>query len=113
MPEEDYNRWRRENLYYYDRKWAYGFKKLPKDEQPVKGTMYTKEEVINFYKKTGEFNEDNINEDYTVDEFINEMGDFDSYEGWSDSDWEEYNEYEYTTPGGEKLIIETKCGRDG
>ena len=113
MPTEQNKRWEEENLYYCNYSWWNPFKDLPEDQQPQKGKLYTLNEVLEFLKKNGD--EYNPEEWDDVDEFIYEMCDdeFIGYERWHDSDWEEYGDETYTTPGGEEIVIEWKCGRDG
>jgi len=114
MSKDQNERWEKENLYYYQCSWWNPFKDLPEDEQPIKGELYTQKEVLEFLEKSGyKYNPEEWDGD--VDEFIYEMyGEtFSGYEKWHDSDWEEYGDETYTTPGGEELIVEWKCGRDG
>ena len=110
MTEDQHKRWEEEGLYYFTYDWYNPFKKLPKYQQPVIDTLYTQEEALNFIKLLGyEYDEEEYD---TIDRFLGENY-FHSYEDWHESEWEEYDSYTYTTPGGEHLIIETKCGRDG
>lgn len=110
MTADENKRWEDEGLYYYTYGWYNCFGKLPEDQQPVKNTLYTQEEALNFIKLLGyEYEEDEYD---TIDEFLRES-DFYGYDDWHESEWEEYNSYTYTTKSGEELIIETKCGRDG
>ena len=110
MTADENKRWENEKLYYYTYGWYNCFGELPEDQQPIKNTLYTEEEALNFVKLLGyEYEEDEYD---TVDEFLRES-DFYSYDDWHESEWEEYNSYTYTTKSGENLIIETKCGRDG
>ena len=114
MPKDLNKQWESENLYYYQYSWWNPFKDLPEDEQPVKGKLYTQKEVLGFLEKNGDkYNPEEWDDD--VDDFIYEMcgESFSGYERWHDSDWEEYGDETYTTPGGEELMVEWKCGRDG
>lgn len=114
MSKNQNERWEKENLYYYQYSWWNPFKDLPEDEQPKKGKLYTQKEVLEFLEKNGDkYNPEEWDGD--VDEFIYEMcGEtFSGYERWHDSDWEEYGDETYTTPGGEEIVIEYKYGRDG
>lgn len=116
MPKDKYKHWERENLYYYNLNysWWNPFDKLPKEEQPVNGELYTLKEVLDFIEKNGDkYNPEEWDED--VDSFIYEMCSdaFSGYDRWHESEWEEYGDETYTTPGGEELMIEWKCGRDG
>ena len=113
MPQDQYKKWKEENLYYYEMYYWNPFRELPVAEQPVNGTLYTQEEVLEFLRKIDcEYNPEEWDGD--VDEFIRESDDdFKGYEQWHESDWEEYGGTTYTTPGGEVLELEWKCGRDG
>lgn len=123
MTEDQYKKWLG-GLYYYKKpEWYDQFKDLPEEEKPVDQELYTKEEVLAFLDKIGEgYNpekwvddlEDENEIEYGFKRFMHEwIDDFYGYDEWHESDWEEYYNYDYTTPGGEHLIIETKCGRDG
>ena len=114
MSKDQNERWEKENLYYYQCSWWNPFNDLPEDEQPIEGELYTQKEVLEFLEKNG--NKYNPEEwDDGIDEFIYEMcgESFSGYKKWHDSDWEEYGDETYTTSGGEELVIEWKCGRDG
>ena len=124
MTADQNKKWEKEKLYYYDYNWPdYTFKNVPEEQKPVNGMLYTKEEVLAFLKLAGyiynpvEWEEEDMDEyekNRCVDDFIYETDDdFKGYDRWHESDWEEYDSYDYTTPGGEELVIETKCGRDG
>ena len=121
MTEDQHKKWEDEKLYYYDYDYDdWTFHEVPEDKRPVKGLFYTQEEVLEFLKlagyeydpaEAGEYDEDY--ED-PIDDFIYDIDYyFKGYDRWHESDWEEYDSYMYTTPGGEHLVIETKCGRDG
>lgn len=121
MTEDQHKKWEEEKSYYYNPKWEdYTFERVPEGQRPVKGLFYTQEEVLEFLKlagyeydpaEAGEYDEDY--ED-PIDDFIYDIDYyFKGYDKWHESDWEEYDSYTYTTPGGEHLVIETKCGRDG
>lgn len=114
MPKDQSKRWEEGNLYYYNYSWWNPFKDLPEDQQPIKGSLYTQEEVLEFLRKNGdEYNPEEW--DDNVDDFIYEMCSdaFSGYERWHDSDWEEYGDEDYVTPNGEEIVVEWKCGRDG
>ena len=121
MTEDQHKKWEEEKLYYYNPEWKdYTFEKVPEGQRPVRGLFYTQEEALEFLKfagyeydpaEAGEYDEDY--ED-PIGDFIYDIDDyFIGYDRWHESDWEEYDFYTYTTPGGEHLVIETKCGRDG
>lgn len=124
MTEEQNKKWERDNLYYYGGSRYYNpFKELPEDKQPKAGGFYTQDEVLEFYKLIGyephpeEYDEDDEDEgedDYDPnDEFIKEMCDFAGYRSWHESEYLEYDDNYYTTPGGEKIVVECKYGYDG
>ena len=120
MTEEQYNRWTNENLYYYGGSKYYDpFEKLPEDKKPKAGCLYTQDEVLEFHKLQGyEYNPDEFvpDADYyddAKDEFIKEMGDFIKYTQWFEDEYLETDENHFTTPGGEKIVVCCKYGRDG
>lgn len=100
MTEEQNKKWEKENLYYYSGSRYYNpFKELPEDKQPKAGSLYTKDEVLEFYKLIGYESE--------------EIYDFISYEDWCNSEYLERDTNYYTTPGGEKIVVKCKYGYDG
>lgn len=121
MTEDQHRRWENENLYYYQKGWFNHFDKLPKDQQPVDGMLYTQEEVLNFLKLSGyEYNPEEELEGYydedddPLDIFIYEVeDDFVSASRWNNSELLERDINYYTTPGGEKIVVECKYGYDG
>lgn len=120
MTEEQNKKWKEENLYYYGGGYWNHFKELPKDKQPKAGGFYTQDEVLEFYKLIGYEPDPEIyapdeddEEDNVYDVFISEMDDFITYENWSRSEYLEYDDNYYTTPGGEKIVVECKYGYDG
>jgi len=83
--------------------------------------LYTQEEVLDFLKLAGyEYTpeDDPLDEYYDEDEdpldiFIHEVdSDFVSASRWNNSELEQDTNY-YTTPGGEKIVVECKYGWDG
>ena len=124
MTEEQYEKWKWKNLYYYPpNKWYDPFEKLPKDKKPQPGCLYTQDEVLEFYKLKGyEYNPlelDDYDEDEAYDErelkdmYIKEMCDFAGYDAWHDDECLEFDDTTYTTPSGETIIVECKYGWDG
>jgi len=120
MTEEQNKKWEEENLYYYPSSRYYNqFKDLPEDKQPHPGCFYTQEEVLEFYKLKGyeykpdEFVPEADKYDDAKDEFIREMSDFVSYNSWHDDEYMEFDDNYLTTPGGERVVVECKFGRDG
>lgn len=120
MTEEQDEKWKEENLYYYEKSYWNSFKKLSEDKQPKAGCLYTKDEVLEFYKLIGYepdpeiYSPDEDDEENDVNDiFIKEMDDFISYEDWGNSEYLEYDTNYYTTPGGEKIVVKCKYGYDG
>ena len=111
MPADQYERWKEGNLYYYKRnKWWNDFKDLPEEQQPQNGMIYTEDEAVNFLKLIGkEYKEENY--DY-ISEFFSDYS-FYPYEYWSEDEYCEFDEMDYTTPNGEDLVVICKYGRDG
>ena len=121
MTEDQHRRWEDEKLYYYNSNgWRYMYEKLPKNKQPVDGMLYTQEEVLNFLKLAGyEYNpEEELvgyydEDDDPLDIFIYELDDdFVSASRWNNSELEADTNY-YTTPSGEKIVVECCYGWDG
>lgn len=118
MTEEQYKKWKGENLYYYPSD-TWPLNKLSKDEKPKPGCLYTQDEVLEFYKMAGyeykplELDDYDEDEAYLKDRYIKEMGSFDGYESWHDDECLEFDDTTYTTPSGEKIIVECKYGWDG
>ena len=122
MTEEQHNKWEKENLYYFNYNFYNPFKDLPKDKQPVRGALYTQDEVLEFHRLQGyEYNPDEyIPDDYDEydtdeskkDKFIKEMGDFSGYNAWDDDEYLEFDDCTYTTPSGEIIVVECKYGND-
>ena len=118
MTEEQYNRWTNENLYYYGGSKYYDpFRNLPEDKKPKAECFYTQDEVLEFHKLQGyEYNPNEYTEDEyddPKDAFIKEMGDFISYSDFFEDEYMEFDSNEFTTPGGEKIVVCCKYGRDG
>ena len=118
MTEEQNKKWEEENLYYYSYYYCDPFERLPEDKRPKRGCLYTQDEVLEFYKLIGyyyhpeEFEEEDEDKD-PKDIFIKEMGYFISYNDWQDDEYMEFDDNYFTTPGGEKIIVKCKFGRDG
>lgn len=110
MPKEKYDKWT-SGLYYYEPYSSYYDEKF-KDKKPVKGEIYTEEQVLEFLSELGyEYND----EDYdSVSEYVNDLYiGFISWESWFEDEYLETDETYYTTPGGEEIVICCKYGRDG
>ncbi len=113
MTEEQAEKWENENLYYYKTGWYDAFKDFPESEKPKQGQLYTKEEVLHFYKLKGYEPDENYNdEDDPEEAFIKEMYDFIKYDWFKDSDLEMDDNY-YTTPSGENIVVMCQYGYDG
>lgn len=121
MSHDQYERWEHDGLYYFNPSdWWNPFDKLPTEQHPIKGALYTKSEVIEFIKLLGEEEEleeyleeeEYEDDDYGFDRFVQE-DDFFSYIGWTEDEYLETDETFYTTPGGEEIVICCKYGRDG
>lgn len=109
LSKEDVKKWEEDGLYLYtgDPGWEY---KYAKGKTPVKDTLYSKEECLEFLKGNGyEFDEENDElDDYLAD------GNFETYERWYEDEWMEVMEDRtFTTPSGDEMVAMAKCGRDG
>ena len=121
MTEEQNKKWEEEDLYYYpNHDWYDPFKKLPEDKKPKAGCLYTQDEVLEFHKLQGyepnpeEYTDDEFEDEEDIkDIFIKEMGDFFKYTQWFEDEYLETDENHFTTPGGEKIVVCCKYGRDG
>lgn len=103
MMKDDYKRWQSSDLYFYKGGYDYQYKN---DIQPVKGGLYTKDEVLNFIKNSKWFSEEELNEydEDDIDFYLDENGFISSAfynedERIGDSFVEEFN-----TPNGETVI---------
>ena len=113
MTEDDYDRWENEGLYVYteDPAWAYKNAKLV----PIRYGLYTKDECFEFLKGIGYeyYGNADDEDDYEVEEYLRDGG-FITYTSWTEDEWEEQMEDVYfTTPSGDKMVVISKCGRDG
>lgn len=118
MTKDQDNQWEKKGYYYKKSRWWDPFEKgnIPEDKRPVDGEMYTKEEVLAFLDLLDgyDYNEEEWEDQGGVEQFIWEAdAGFVSRDRWFDDEYMEFDDYEYTTPGGEELVIYTKCGRDG
>lgn len=120
MTASQHDKWEEENLYYYPPTrftWYDPFDTLSEDKKPQGGSLYTRDEVMEFYRLQG-YEYDPEAGDYDTDEenkdqYIREMGDFYGYDSWHDDEYLETDTHSYTTPGGEEIIVECKYGYDG
>lgn len=75
---------------------------------PERGKLYNKDEVRSFISQIGE-TENNYSSE---DEFFYD-NDFESYDIWSSNEYLEYEDTEYVTSSGEKIIVCCKYGFEG
>ena len=107
LSEADHERWMNEDLYavkeYFSFTWKDGAKK------PEKCKLYTKEEVLEMLAENGNgYIED---EGYESEEdFIKDEG-FITYEDWCELELE-MDTTNFTTPSGEKMVVESAYGYD-
>lgn len=111
MMKDDFDKWMEDpNLYIcqYVGRYPNGAKK------PVIGTLYTKEEVINFINTLSwnlesgtSYNgsEEDIDEIIAENEFVNR--------DWDENSYLEYFEETFTTPLGEEIVAFGEYGYDG
>ena len=118
LTEDENERWENGNLYYYNPSYWYdSFKKLSEDQKPVDGRLYSRSKVMEFIRLKGD--QTQPPEDYDEDEredWFREMFDeyyFISYENFTEDEFCENDVNYYTTPGGEKIVVHCKYGRDG
>lgn len=101
--EDQFNQWSNGQVFYKSYAWS---------SDTLKQGFYTKEELIEDYVNKGDYTrEELINMD--EDEFIYLLNEDDIYDR---DGWRSYLEHDvttYTTPGGEKIIIECAYGYDG
>ena len=105
LSEADHERWMNENLYAVYYIGEYSWKNAVK--KPEKCKLYTKEEVLEMLAKNGNgYIED---EGYESEEdFIKDEG-FITYEDWCELELE-LGETHFTTPTGEKMVVESAYG---
>ena len=111
MSAEQYERWKKDDLYCYKAsKWWNPFKDLPEEQQPKNGMIYTEDEAVDFLKLIGEkYDEEDY---YHISQFLSEYS-FYSYGCFTDDEYCEFDATDYTTPNGEELVIICKYGHDG
>ena len=100
MMKSDYDRWHKEELYLYSNGWGWEFSK------PVDGTLYTRDEAVEFAKKNKYYKD---TEEFD-DEILKEIG----FISWDDkgSEYLEGFYKEFTTPSGEKVVAFGEYGYD-
>ena len=103
MTKSDYERWHNDHLYLYRSEYTYGWD----FNKPVKGNLYTRDEVVEFAKNY-KYYEDG-------EEIDDKMLRYMDFVSWDD----EGNEYlesfyeEFTTPSGETIVAFGEYGYDG
>ena len=102
MMKSDYDRWRFENLYLFNG-WTYGWE----INKPIKNSLYTKEEVIEFVKNSKYYDADYEIDDECIREF-----DFVSFDDEGNDCLESFYD-EFTTPSGETIVAFGEYGYDG
>lgn len=115
MTRDQYDAWEEGHLYYCDYiGWLFG--EFPDDKRPEVGHLYTQDEVLAFYEQTEfpylEKPEEDDEYDDPKDQYIREMGDFIKYDSFFDTEYLETDTKEYTTPGGEHIVVCCKYGTD-
>jgi hypothetical protein len=104
MMKSDYDRWQNEKLYLYEGGYGWEF------SQPVKNSLYTKEEVIKFAKNNRYWHGD-VEDEYEEYEILRDMG----FISWDDEGSEYLESFykEFTTPSGETIVAFGEYGYDG
>lgn len=105
MAEQD-KKWTDEGLYYYPAPHWNPFRNLSKEEQPVSGQLYTKEEALEFIRK-----EEGLREPSDIIDEVRDYG-FILYDDWVNDEYLEKDSETFTTPGGETIVVHCKFGGD-
>jgi hypothetical protein len=106
MTAEQDKKWTDEGLYYYPSLRWNPFRNLSKEEQPVSGQLYTKEEVLEFIRK-----EEGLREPSDITDEIRDY-EFILFDDWVNDDYLEKDSETFTTPGGETIVVHCKFGGD-
>ncbi len=104
MSNDEYTEWLNGNKWLCRGNWLY--RNLP--NPPERGKLYNKDDVRSFISQIGE-TENNY---YSEDELFYD-NDFESYDIWSSNEYLEYEDEEYVTSSGEKIIVCCKYGFEG
>lgn len=101
MMKSDYDRWQTEHLYLYEGGYGWEF------NEPVKNSLYTKDEVMKFAKNNRYYH----SEEEIDNEIMRDMG----FISWDDegSEYLEGFYQEFTTPSGETIVAFGEYGYDG
>ena len=75
---------------------------------PGRGKLYNKDEVRSFISQIGE-----TENNYSSEDELFYDNDFESYDIWSSNEYLEYEDAEYVTSSGEKIIVCCKYGFEG
>ena len=102
MMKSDYKRWEDENLYMFNG-YTYGWD----FSQPVRNSLYTKDEAADFVKNNRYYDANNEIDDEYLKEF-----DFISFDDEGSEYLEGFYE-EFTTPSGETIVAFGEYGYDG
>lgn len=107
LSETDHERWMNEDLYAVQYIGGYLWKNAVK--KPEKCKLYTKEEVLEMLAENGNgYIEDEGYE--SAEDFIRDEG-FITYEDWCEQELE-FDTTNFTTPSGEKMVVESAYGYD-
>lgn len=101
MMKSEYDRWHNEKLYLYEGGYGWEF------DQPVKNSLYTRDEAVAFAKKNRWYKDENEFDD----EILKEVG-FTSWE-YEGNEYLEGFYKEFTTPSGETIVAFGEYGYDG
>ena len=118
MTKDQDNQWEKKGYYYKKSRWWDPFEKekIPEDKRPVDGEMYTEEEVMAFLEllENCNYNAEEWEDEGGSAQFIYECdAGFVNRDRWFDDEYLEFDNYKYTTPGGEEIIVYAKYGWDG
>ena len=104
MMKSDYERWKNEKLYLYESGYGWEF------SQPVKNSLYTKEEVLEF-ARTNRYWHGDVEDEYEEYEILRDMG----FISWDDEGSQHLESFykEFTTPSGETIVAFGEYGYDG
>ena len=111
MTEDQHKKWLCDNLYYYRIEYIDYFRKIDKNLRPQEHQLYTQDEVMKYLELLDyHYDEEDY---YDKDQYIRECDcGFLSYNMWQHSDYLDYDINYFTTPSGEKIVVDCKYGRD-
>lgn len=104
MLKSDYERWHNEKLYLYEGGYGWEF------SQPIKNSLYTKEDVLKF-AKNNRYWHDYVEDGYNEYDMLRYIG----FVAWDDEGSECLESFykEFTTPSGETIVAFGEYGYDG